>query len=235
MLTVRDLVIRYGPVDVVRSVGLQVDEGEIVALLGPNGSGKSTVVRAISGLLQPAAGSILFRGRRIDHLAPNEIVKLGIAHITQGHEIFPNLSIEDNLLLGAYIRRDRRVVGQDLEAIYKRWPLLYSRRKEPAGLLSGGQQQILAIAQALMSRPRLLVLDEPSSGLAPALVSQVLQLIQELRTDGLTILLVEQLVDAALSVADRAYVLSRGEVALSGRAADLRNDPNLHSIFLGRA
>jgi branched-chain amino acid transport system ATP-binding protein len=232
MLEVAELEVRYGGVRALRQVGLTVRAGEIVALLGPNGAGKTTTLRAISGLVSPSAGSITFDGRRIDRLPPEEVVRRGIAHVPEGRQVFPELSVEENLLIGAYARRGG--LKAQLSALYARFPILKERRAQPGGNLSGGEQQMLAIARALMGAPRLVLLDEPSMGLAPRTVQQVFDLLRSLNAqDGTALLLVEQNARMALGLASRAYLLETGSVVLSGSAEEVRTSPALASSYLG--
>ena len=232
MLEVAELEVRYGGVRALRQVGLTVRAGEIVALLGPNGAGKTTTLRAISGLVSPSAGSITFDGRRIDRLPPEEVVRRGIAHVPEGRQVFPELSVEENLLIGAYARRGG--LKAQLSALYARFPILKERRAQPGGNLSGGEQQMLVIARALMGAPRLVLLDEPSMGLAPRTVQQVFDLLRSLNAqDGTALLLVEQNARMALGLASRAYLLETGSVVLSGSAEEVRTSPALASSYLG--
>ena len=232
MLEVAELEVRYGGVRALRQVGLTVRAGEIVALLGPNGAGKTTTLRAISGLVSPSAGSITFDGRRIDRLPPEEVVRRGIAHVPEGRQVFPELSVEENLLIGAYARRSG--IKSQLAALYARFPILKERRAQPGGNLSGGEQQMLVIARALMGAPRLVLLDEPSMGLAPRTVQQVFDLLRSLNAqDGTALLLVEQNARMALGLASCAYLLETGSVALSGSAEEVRTSPALASSYLG--
>jgi branched-chain amino acid transport system ATP-binding protein len=232
MLAVTDLVVRYGPIDAVRGVDLSVGKGEIVALLGANGAGKTSTLSAIAGLLRPAAGSIVYEGRPIAGLPAETLAGLGIALVPEGRRIFASLTVAENLLLGGARhagQAERRARQDRLEA---RFPILRERRAQRAGLLSGGEQQMLAIARALMSAPRLLLLDEPSLGLAPQMVERVFDLLAELRAEGLTILLVEQNVPMSLDLADHAVVLANGRVAAAGRAADLAEADSVRSAYL---
>jgi branched-chain amino acid transport system ATP-binding protein len=232
MLEVEDLEVRYGGVRALHQVGLGVRAGEIVALLGANGAGKTTTLRAISGLVSPSAGRITFDGQRIDRLPPEEVVRRGIAHVPEGRQVFPVLSVEENLLIGAYARRSG--IKSQLAALYARFPILKERRAQPGGNLSGGEQQMLAIARALMGAPRLVLLDEPSMGLAPRTVQQVFDLLRSLNTqDGTALLLVEQNARMALGLASRAYLLETGAVVLSGSAEEVRTSPALASSYLG--
>jgi branched-chain amino acid transport system ATP-binding protein len=232
MLEVQDLDVRYGGVRALRQVELTVRPGEIVALLGPNGAGKTTTLRAISGLVSPSAGSITFDGRRIDRMPPEEVVRRGIAHVPEGRQVFPELSVEENLLIGAYARPGG--IKTQLAALYARFPILKERRTQPGANLSGGEQQMLVIARALMGAPRLVLLDEPSMGLAPRTVQQVFELLRSLNTqDGTALLLVEQNARMALGLAARAYLLETGSVVLAGSAEEVRTSPALAGSYLG--
>jgi len=232
MLEVRTLAMHYGRIPALQGIDLRVGTGELVALVGANGAGKTTLLRAISGLHAPSAGSVLFAGTDITREAPHRRVRLGIALVPEGRQIFAPLAVVDNLLLGA-LTRPRAERPRTLEQIYAMFPPLAERRRHPAGALSGGQQQMLAIGRALMSRPTLLLLDEPSMGLAPFLVEQVFATISRLQRDGTTIFLVDQNARAALAIADRAYVLETGRVTLSGSGAELLASPAVQSAYLG--
>lgn len=232
LLAVTGLVAGYGPVTVLRGLDLSVDEGEIVVVLGANGAGKTTTLRAISGMID-TRGSVRFAGDEIVGRDPADIVRRGIAHVPQGRGTFPELSVEDNLRAGAFTRRDREVRA-DIASWYDVYPVLYERRDQPAGSLSGGEQQMLAVARALMARPQLLLLDEPSLGLAPMVVADLFERFVTLnRESGTTMLLVEQNAQLALGIANRAYVLEAGTIAVSGAAADLRNDDSIRRAYLG--
>ena len=233
VLAIDGLRVWYGPTEVLRGVTLTVPEREIVALLGGTGSGKSTTLNAVSGFLRPTAGTITFAGRRIDGLATDAIVTAGIVQIPQGREVFSGLTIEENLELGAVTRRDPAGVRADLERLYARFSRLAERRRQRAGTLSGGEQQLLAIARALMARPRMLLMDEPSAGLAPVMVQEIARVIAELHRDGLTILLVEQNVGVALSLASVAHIIRDGVIAVTGAARDLVDNPDVVKSYLG--
>jgi branched-chain amino acid transport system ATP-binding protein len=232
MLWVDNLASAYGRIEALHGVSIEVPEGEIVSLVGANGAGKTTLLRAISGVQPVTAGSIRFAGTPIESLPSHVRVALGIVQVPEGRQLFAPLSIEDNLRLGAWSRRSADATS-DLEQVYSLFPMLASRRKEAAGALSGGQQQMLAVGRALMARPRLLLLDEPSMGLAPQLVDQIFQIIRRLKCDGLTILLVEQNARAALAIADHAYVLETGRVTVHGTAAEVQVDPRVREAYLG--
>lgn len=233
LLALEQVTVRYGGITALRSISLQVQSGELVALLGANGAGKSTTLRAISQLVPAASGSIRWHGGTINGLAPERTVKLGISHCPEGRRVLARQSVVDNLELGAWLRRDQAGVRSDLERCYGLFPRLAERRQQLAGSLSGGEQQMLAIARSLMARPTLLMLDEPSLGLAPKLVAEVMEALQALHRDGLTMLLVEQNANAALAIADRAYVLVSGSIEQQGSAAALRHDERIKAAYLG--
>jgi branched-chain amino acid transport system ATP-binding protein len=235
LLELRDLVVRYGSITALQGVNLTIHSGEVVALLGSNGAGKSTTLRAISQLVNTASGRILWHGGAIDQLSTERTVKLGISHCPEGRRVLSRLSVADNLTLGAWLRRDRSAIQQDLERCYSLFPRLAERRDQLAGSLSGGEQQMLAISRALMARPTLLMLDEPSLGLAPKLVAEVMAALAQLHREGLTILLVEQNANAALAIADRGLVLESGVITLEGPAQQLLHDPSLQNVYLGQA
>jgi len=233
LLEILDLKISYGAIRALDGVSLSVPPGAIVALLGANGSGKTTIIRAITGLAAPQAGRILFDGRGLTGLPPHEVVRRGVAVVPEGRRIFSNLSVHENLLLGGYVRRDQESLARDLDEIYDTFPRLAERRGQMAGTLSGGEQQMLALGRALMSRPRLLLLDEPSLGLAPLLVKEVFNIVARLNRRGVTILLVEQNAAAALRIAGYGYVLETGRVVLAGTGAELLEHPRLQDAYLG--
>jgi branched-chain amino acid transport system ATP-binding protein len=232
LLSVDDVRSAYGRIEVLHGVTLHVDAGEIVTLIGANGAGKTTLMHAISGVQPITGGAIRFEGGSIERLPAHVRVAAGISQVPEGRQVFEPLSVKDNLRLGAWSRRSSDL-KQDVARVHQLLPMLESLREEPAGMLSGGQQQMLAIGRALMARPRLLLLDEPSMGLAPKLVDHVLAVIRSLKAEGLTILLVEQNAGAAMEIADRAYVLETGKVALSGNAGDIRNDRRVREAYLG--
>jgi branched-chain amino acid transport system ATP-binding protein len=234
LLTVSDLHTSYGAIAALRGVSLEVPRGGVVALIGANGAGKSTTLNTISGLLVPRSGSIVFDGREIAGWRADRVAGLGLVQVPEGRQVLAPLTVEENLLLGAYVRRDGSVRA-DLDEVYGRFPRLAERRGQPAGLLSGGEQQMLAIGRALMARPRLLMLDEPSLGLAPLIVKEIFRIIAALKQRGATILLVEQNARKALEVSDYAYVLERGRVAGAGPARELAADPRVVEAYLGRA
>ena len=236
LLDIKNIEIHYDHISAVRGVSLSVKNGAITTLLGNNGAGKSTILKAVMGLIkgQPAKGIIEFQGQRIDHMNTEDIVRLGIAYVPEGREVFNGLSVGENLLMGAHVRKDRGALKQDLERIYTYFPILGDRVNQWAGTLSGGEQQMLAIGRALMSRPRLLILDEPSLGLSPLLVNKIFTIIARIRNQGVTILLVEQNARKALGVSDFGLILESGRVVLAGPSRQLREDPNIKDIYLGR-
>ena len=233
MLELHDVEVYYGSIRALKGVSLTVAEGELVTLIGSNGAGKSTTLKTISGLLRPKTGRVQYRDQPIDRLPPHQIVALGISHCPEGRHIFGRLTVAENLRLGAVQRRDSDGIGQDRERVYKLFPVLKERSRQLAGTLSGGEQQMLAIGRALMSHPKLLLLDEPSLGLAPLLVAAIFDTIQQLKRSGTTILLVEQNARLALEVADRGYVMETGRISLAGTAAELKADPQVEHTYLG--
>jgi branched-chain amino acid transport system ATP-binding protein len=232
LLEVRDLRVAYGAIEAIKGISLDVEEGQVVTLIGTNGAGKTTTLRTLSGLLRPAAGQVLFDGARLDRLKAHEIVARGVAHAPEGRRIFPLMTVEENLELGAYSRKGE-AIAPDVAAVFERFPRLHERRAQKAGTLSGGEQQMLAIGRALMSRPRLLMLDEPSMGLSPLMIQLIFDTVAELKAAGTTILLVEQNAAAALALADTGYVLETGRVVLTGTGPDLLTDENVRKAYLG--
>lgn len=232
MLEVKDLVVAYGKIKAVKGISFTVEEGEVVTLIGTNGAGKTTTLRTISGLLRPAAGSIRFQGKRIDDTPAHQIVTLGLAHSPEGRRIFPRLTVEQNLLLGAFARRDNDV-KKDLQAAYDLFPILGERKAQAAGTFSGGEQQMLAMGRAMMSRPKLLMLDEPSMGLSPLMMKTVMSTVTTLQEQGTTILLVEQNAQAALKRATKGYVLEVGKIVLSGTGSELLKSDDVRKAYLG--
>lgn len=232
MLEINGINVFYGAIQALNNVSIQVNQGEIVSIIGSNGAGKSTLLRTISGLLRPKGGSINFLGKEISGSQPDEIVRMGISHSPEGRRIFTNMSVHENLQLGAYIRKDADI-QRDMDAAMDRFPRLRERIKQNAGTLSGGEQQMLAIGRALMSRPKLLLLDEPSLGLAPNLVAEIFRIILDLNRDGTTVLLVEQNANRALEIAHRAYVLETGVIVLSDTGKNLLSDPKVKEAYLG--
>lgn len=233
MLTVNDINVFYGAIYAIKGVSLEVNEGEIVTLIGANGAGKSTILRTISGLLKPKTGSIQFEGQEIAGMPAHEIVKTGISQVPEGRRIFAEMSVLENLELGAFTRKDKDGIKADMELVFERFPRLKERIGQLAGTLSGGEQQMLAMGRALMSRPRLLLLDEPSMGLAPLLIKEIFAIIQDINKTGTTVLLVEQNANMALSIAHRAYVLETGRITLSGDAKELAASDEVRKAYLG--
>ncbi len=233
MLKIDNINVYYGAIHALKGVSVEVNEGEIVTLIGANGAGKSTILRTISGLLKPKTGQITFLGENIAGIAAQDIVKKGISQVPEGRRVFANMSVLENLELGAYIRKDSKEIKEDLDKVFSRFPRLGERRTQMAGTLSGGEQQMLAMGRALMSRPRLMLLDEPSMGLAPLLVKEIFSIIQEINATGTTILLVEQNAHMALSIANRAYVLETGRITLAGDAKELAASEAVRKAYLG--
>jgi len=233
MLEVNNIDVHYGVIQALKGVSLKVNEGEIVVLIGANGAGKTTTLRTISGLKAPTQGTILLNGVDITNTSAQERVKMGISHVPEGRRVFPGLTVLENLELGAYLRKDRDGIAQDLEMVYQHFPILRERRKQLAGTLSGGEQQMLAIGRALMSRPKILFLDEPSMGLAPILVQEIFDIINNINKAGTTVLLVEQNANMALQIADRAYVMETGSIVLSGTGSELMKSEDIKKAYLG--
>jgi branched-chain amino acid transport system ATP-binding protein len=233
MLVVENLFVNYNVIKALKDISCRVEQGEIVALIGANGAGKTTILNAISGIVPSVSGKISFLGKEITGVAPHLIVRQGISQVPEGRRVFANMSVLENLEMGAYIRSDGKAVKEEIEEVFQRFPRLRERIKQPAKTLSGGEQQMLAMGRALMSRPKLLLLDEPSMGLAPMLVEQIFSIIQEINKSGTTIMLVEQNANMALSIAHRAYVLETGEVVLSGEAKQLAQNPDVRKAYLG--
>jgi len=232
ILEVKDLVVSYGKIAAVKSISFTVGQGEVVCLIGTNGAGKTTTLRTISGLIKPVSGSITFKGKRIDGVPAHEIVTRGLAHSPEGRRIFPRLTVEENLMLGAFARKDGGV-KDDLHAAYELFPILGERSKQPAGTFSGGEQQMLAMGRAMMSRPELLMLDEPSMGLSPIMMQRIMSTVQTLQSQGTTILLVEQNARAALKLADHGYVLEVGKIVLAGTGQELLHSDEVRKAYLG--
>ena len=231
MLNVSDIHVYYGAIHAVKGVSFEVNDGEVVALIGANGAGKSTILKTVSGLMHPRSGSIQFMGQDITHANAYKLVQHGLAHVPEGRRIFLQMTVQDNLEMGAYTQKE--LSKEDLDMVYQQFPRLKERRKQTAGTLSGGEQQMLAMGRALMSHPKLMMLDEPSMGLAPILVEQIFDIIKELHKAGTTILLVEQNASMALEVADRAYVLETGRIAMSGTGAELASSDDIRKAYLG--
>lgn len=231
-LSIKDLYINYGMIQAVKGASFEVNKGEIVALIGANGAGKTSILHTLTGLVPAKSGSIEFEDKEISKLAAHKIVSMGIAHVPEGRRVFAELSVLENLKLGAYIRKDKTGIEEDIRNIYKRFPRLEERKNQLAGTLSGGEQQMLAMGRALMSKPSVIVMDEPSMGLSPLYVNEIFDIINEVHKAGTTILLVEQNAKKALAIADRAYVLETGKIVLSGKAADLLNDESVKKAYL---
>ena len=232
MLEVKDLKVAYGKILAVKKISFSVDEGQVVTLIGTNGAGKTTTLRTISGLIRPVGGEILFQGKRIDAVPAHEIVVLGVAHSPEGRKIFPRMTVEENLHLGAFTRSDGGI-KKDLDGVYDLFPILGERRNQMAGTFSGGEQQMLAMGRAMMSRPKLLMLDEPSMGLSPLMMKRIMQTVRTLQSQGTTILLVEQNAQAALSLADHGYVLEVGKIVIKGTGKDLLVNDAVRKAYLG--
>ena len=233
MLTVKDLVVNYGVIQALKGISFEVEEGEVIALIGANGAGKTTTLQTISGMLKPKSGSVMLESEDITKIPGHKIVSMGMAHVPEGRRVFAQLTVLENLKMGAYTRSDKKEISDTLEKVYKSFPRLKEREKQMAGTLSGGEQQMLAMGRALMSKPRIILMDEPSMGLSPIYVEEIFTIIQEIRKTGTTVLLVEQNAKKALSIADRAYVLETGNIVLSGKASDLMNDDSIKKAYLG--
>ncbi len=233
MLEIKDLQVYYGMINAIKGISFEVNAGEVIALIGANGAGKTTVLHTITGLVTPRAGSIMFEGTDLVKTPAHKILSLGMAHVPEGRRVFQQLTVYDNLKLGAYIMNDKKQVEKNLEYVYTHFPRLKERRNQVSGTLSGGEQQMLAMGRALMSNPKILLMDEPSMGLSPLLVNEIFGIIKEVSADGTTVLLVEQNAKKALSIADRAYVLETGNISLSGKASDLINDEQVKKAYLG--
>lgn len=233
MLELNNVNVHYGVIHALKNISLRVEKGEIVTLIGANGAGKTTTLRTISGLIKPTNGSITFKGQRIEGKNAPDIVRAGISHVPEGRRIFPDMTVRENLELGAFLRKDKDQIQKDMELVYSRFPILKNRSKQNAGTLSGGEQQMLAIGRALMSRPELLLMDEPSMGLAPLLVNEIFSIIKEINEQGTTILLVEQNANIALSIAHRAYVIETGSIVLEGSGKELANSEQIKKAYLG--
>ena len=233
MLEVNDLQVYYGMIHAIKGVSFHVNEGEIIALIGANGAGKTTILHTITGLIAPKGGQVVFEGKDITKTPAHKIVELGMAHVPEGRRVFAQLSVYQNLKMGAYTRSDKNEIEESLEMVYKRFPRLEERKNQMAGTLSGGEQQMLAMGRALMSKPRIILMDEPSMGLSPILVNEIFDIIQSVSVSGTTVLLVEQNAKKALAIADRAYVLETGKISLDGNAKDLLNDDSIKKAYLG--
>ncbi len=233
MLEVKDLEVYYGMIQAIKGVSFEVNQGEVIALIGANGAGKTTILHTITGLIQPKQGSVVFEGTDITKVPGHKIVSMGMAHVPEGRRVFANLSVYQNLKMGAYIQKDKNEIAKNLEMIYKHFPRLEERKNQMAGTLSGGEQQMLAMGRALMSSPKMILMDEPSMGLSPLLVKEVFSIIEFCHESGITILLVEQNAKMALGIADRAYVLETGKITLTGDAKELMEDENVKKAYLG--
>ena len=233
-LEIRDLCVSYGGIRALKGVSLSVDEGQIVTLIGANGAGKSTTLRAISGLQKVQSGSILYGGEELTSLPAKEIVRRGIIHVPEGRRVFPDMTLAENLKIGAFLRTDKAAIAQDMDYVYSLFPRLKERSWQLAGTLSGGEQQMLAVGRALMSRPKVLMMDEPSLGLAPLIVKDIFSIIRRVNQDGITVLLIEQNANAALRIADYGYVLETGTIALSGTGEELLKNESVREAYLGK-
>ena len=233
MLEIKDIEVYYGMIQAIKGISFEVNEGEVIALIGANGAGKTTILHTITGLLFPKKGSVIFEGKDITKIPAHKIVSLGMAHVPEGRRVFAELSVYENLKMGAYTRKDKGEIAQTLEMVYKRFPRLEERKSQIAGTLSGGEQQMLAMGRALMSHPKIILMDEPSMGLSPLYVTEIFDIIKEVNAGGTTVLLVEQNAKKALSIANRAYVLETGNIALTGDAKELMNNDSVKKAYLG--
>lgn len=233
MLEVKDLEVYYGMIQAIKGISFEVNKGEVIALIGANGAGKTTTLHTITGLLSPKKGSVMFERKDITKIPAHKIVSMGMAHVPERRRVFADLSVYENLKLGAYTRKDKENLNKDLESIYERFPRLAERKNQSAGTLSGGEQQMLAMGRALMSKPSIILMDEPSMGLSPILVNEIFDIIESISKSGTTVLLVEQNAKKALSIADRAYVLETGKIVTSGKASELLEDDSIKKAYLG--
>lgn len=233
MLEIKDLEVFYGVIRAIKGISFEVNQGEVIALIGANGAGKTTILHTITGLIPAKSGSILFEGKELTKTPPHKIVSMGMAHVPEGRRVFQQLSVFENLKLGAYTRKNKAEINKSLEMVYSRFPRLEERKNQTAGTLSGGEQQMLAMGRALMSNPRIILMDEPSMGLSPLLVSEIFDIIKVISEGGTTVLLVEQNAKKALSIADRAYVLETGNISLTGKASDLIQNESVQKAYLG--
>ena len=233
MLEIKDLEVYYGMIQAIKGVSFDVNEGEVIALIGANGAGKTTILHTITGLINAQKGSVWFEGKDITKVPAHKIVSMGMAHVPEGRRVFANLTVLQNLKMGAYTRKDKTEIEQTLDSIYKRFPRLMERQNQLTGTLSGGEQQMLAMGRALMSHPKIILMDEPSMGLSPIFVNEIFDIIKSVSASGTTVLLVEQNAKKALSIADRAYVLETGKIVLSGKASDLLNNDSIKKAYLG--
>ena len=233
MLEIKDIEVYYGVIQAIKGISFEVNEGEVIALIGANGAGKTSTLHTITGLLTPKSGSIYFEGKDITKTPAHKIVSMGMAHVPEGRRVFADLTVYENLKMGAYTRKDKNEIAESLKMVYTRFPRLEERKNQMAGTLSGGEQQMLAMGRALMSHPKIIVMDEPSMGLSPILVNEIFDIIQKVSADGTTVLLVEQNAKKALSIANRAYVLETGKIVLEGNAKDMMNDDSIKKAYLG--
>ena len=233
MLEVRDLNVYFGVIQAIKNISFDVDKGEVVALIGANGAGKTTTLHTVSGLLAPKSGSIVLNGKELTKVPAHKIVSMGMAHVPEGRRVFADLSVFDNLKMGAFTRKDKKEIEQSLEMVFEYFPRLKERKNQVAGTLSGGEQQMLAMGRALMSKPSIVLMDEPSMGLSPLYVGEIFEIIKQVKKEGTTVLLVEQNANMALQVADRAYVLETGKIIMDGKASDLMNDERVRKAYLG--
>ena len=233
MLEVKDLEVYYGVIQAIKGISFHVDKGEVIALIGANGAGKTTTLHTVTGLISPKNGHVLFEGKDITKVPAHKIVSMGMAHVPEGRRVFAELSVYENLKMGAYTRKDKNEIEESLKNVYKRFPRLEERKNQMAGTLSGGEQQMLAMGRALMSRPKIILMDEPSMGLSPIMVNEIFDIIRSVSESGTTVLLVEQNAKKALSIADRAYVLETGKIVLEGKAKDLLEDDSIKKAYLG--
>ena len=233
MLEVKDLEVYYGVIQAIKGISFHVDKGEVIALIGANGTGKTTTLHTVTGLISPKNGHVLFEGKDITKVPAHKIVSMGMAHVPEGRRVFAELSVYENLKMGAYTRKDKNEIEESLKNVYKRFPRLEERKNQMAGTLSGGEQQMLAMGRALMSKPKIILMDEPSMGLSPIMVNEIFDIIRSVSESGTTVLLVEQNAKKALSIADRAYVLETGKIVLEGKAKDLLEDDSIKKAYLG--
>ena len=233
MLEVKNLEVYYGVIQAIKGISFEVNEGEVIALIGANGAGKTTTLHTVTGLLRAKSGHIIYDGQDITKVPPHKIVTMGMAHVPEGRRVFADMSVYENLLMGAYTRKDKNEIEESLANVYKRFPRLEERKNQMAGTLSGGEQQMLAMGRALMSKPKIILMDEPSMGLSPIFVNEIFDIIKEVSESGTTVLLVEQNAKKALSIADRAYVLETGRITLEGKASDLLHDESVQKAYLG--
>lgn len=233
MLEIKNLEVYYGVIQAIKGISFEVNEGEVIALIGANGAGKTTTLQTITGMLKPAAGEVLFEGQDISKIPGHKIVTMGMAHVPEGRRVFAELSVYENLKMGAYTRKDKAEIAESLKRVYKSFPRLEERKNQLAGTLSGGEQQMLAMGRALMSKPKIILMDEPSMGLSPIFVEEIFNIIREISAEGTTVLLVEQNAKKALEIADRAYVLETGNIVLSGDAGEMMNNDSIKKAYLG--